>query len=70
MRDTIIKGCDKIGIIKVFLPTFQLAAMEANIATLFFKEPTYVEVVEKVNYDIDPTMPMPQLLRTTSSLHH
>jgi hypothetical protein len=44
--------------------------MEANIATPLFKEPTNVEVVEKVNYDIDPTMPMSQLLRTTSSLHH
>jgi hypothetical protein len=70
MKDTIVKGRDKTIIIKAFLPTFQLVAMETNIVTPFFKEPTNVEMVEKVNYDIDLTMPMSQLLKTTSSLHH
>jgi hypothetical protein len=32
--------------------------MEVNITTPLFEEPTNVEVVEEVDIDIDPTMPM------------
>ncbi len=55
MIEIIIKGWDKIGITKTFLPTFQLATREINIATPLFKEPTNEKVVEEANIDIDPT---------------
>jgi hypothetical protein len=58
MRKTIIKGWDKRCITKAFLPTFQLVAIVANAATPLFKEPKNVEVVEGINFDIDPIMPM------------
>jgi hypothetical protein len=32
--------------------------MEVNITTPLFKEPTNVEIVAKVDIDINPTMPM------------
>jgi hypothetical protein len=32
--------------------------METNTTTPLFKEPTNAKVVEEVNIDIDPTMPM------------
>ncbi len=53
MRETIMKGWDKTSITKAFSPTFQFTTMEA-----LFKEPTIVQVVEKINIDIDPIMPM------------
>ncbi len=58
MRETIIKGWDKTCSTRVVLLTFQLAVMEVNITTPLFEQPTNVEVVEEVDIDIDPTMPM------------
>jgi hypothetical protein len=63
MKETIIKGWEKTSITRAFLPTFQLITMEANIATSFFKEPTNVQVVEKINIDIDPLMLMSTIVK-------
>jgi hypothetical protein len=63
MRETIIKGWDKTSITRTFLLTFQLTTMEANIATSLFKEPTNVQVVEEINIDIDPIMPMSTIVK-------
>jgi hypothetical protein len=32
--------------------------MEANVATPLLKEPTNVEIIEEIDIDIDPIMPM------------
>jgi hypothetical protein len=58
MKETTIKGWDKAFITKASLLAFQLATMEANVATPFFKEPTNVEIVEKIDIDIDLVMSM------------
>jgi len=36
--------------------------MEANATTPFFKEPTNVEIIEEINIDIDPIMPMSTII--------
>jgi hypothetical protein len=32
--------------------------METNVATPLFKEPTNVEIIEEIDINIDPIMPM------------
>jgi hypothetical protein len=58
MRETIMKGWDKTSITKAFSPTFQFTTMEA-----LFKEPTIVQIIEKINIDIDPIMPMSTIVK-------
>jgi hypothetical protein len=62
MKETIIKGWDKTFITRASLPAFQLATMEANVATPLFKKPTNVKVVGKIDIDIDLIMSMPMVV--------
>lgn len=65
MKSIIIKGWDKIGTTKAFLLTFQLIAMEANIAMPLFREATIVEEIVKVNVDVDLTLPMSKVVENS-----
>ena len=62
MQDMIIKGWDKCGIDKAFIPEFQLKAMVANAESPLFKvTPDVEENIEEDNIS-DPTIPLDNIV--------
>jgi len=68
MKTRIIKRWDKTFITKAFLLEFQLATMETNTITLFFKETIDVEEKMEANVDVD-ALPMLEVVEKLPSTY-
>lgn len=64
IRDTIVKGWDKTGITRAFLPNFQLEAMEANTSSSLFTTDFNIEKIipMSINVELDPALPLSSII--------